>query len=445
MLNGQTITAIADVHLGNMRSYAKPGVGSLNTRALASLRVFEAALRAAGGRPLVVAGDLFDYANPEAMLLNRVRSALEREGSGYHAHFLMGNHDQHSTAPGDNALSAIGKGAVYDKPTHAGSVAMIPFRPNVCAKDYIESELWTMRRSAMSKLVPHTLVIHAGIADDSTPAFMLHKEDDFIQARDLFAIMETFDIRTVIAGNWHTPRAWAMRSPPTPVSNVVRKIIQCGALVPTGFDNPGLFYGLAVTVRVDSNGKMSAAPIGESQLGMTRGPRFVTLRHDEPIMLKVIEAHLDSVALGAVVGDRLMTGPTASPRPRLEHVTGPILRSKHTLSSFAKELYVQVKAPPGSDAAAIRADAESSILSALSVESYAHPTRNVRGSLEYLNVVPDTRAEERQHEEATQAARHNSTQFREAVEAYLDKMEVPEGVDRGVVLGRVLTYLGRNQ
>ena len=423
--------ACADVHLGNMKSYAVPGEGALNSRALDSFKVFASVAEFARRQhiPLTVAGDLFDYPSPESLLLAKLRHAL----TGVSFLPMLGNHDQHSTLAGDNALEGLGVGQSITVPSANGIAMFVPFKPEVVVADYLRASLKKQQGGTAFGILPRVLVIHAGIADDTTPAFMLHKADDFIQVADLFAIMDEFDIRTVLAGNWHTPRVWS-RGVRQPISLIQRRVIQLGALVPTGFDNPGLLYGVHGVVR----------DTGASALSFVNGPRFVNLRHSEPIVLQVIEAHLASRALEGALQLNPATGPTALPPERVDSLamTKVVMASPYALSSFAESLYVNVKAPPGADTAAIRADAEASILGALSVRNRSNPTQKP-GTLTRLAVVPDARAASAQHEAATRAALHNRSHFREAVETYLDKMEVPEGVDRGAVLGRVLTYLGR--
>lgn len=421
----------ADVHLGNMKSYATPWSGSLNSRARISLAVLGAVSRqaAAASAALVVAGDLFDYPHPESLLLHHTRNAVS---SAPMFMPMLGNHDMHSTERGDNALEALDPHSAITCTNVKQGIVCVPFKPHVVVRDYLRAELAKLRPTLGVVSGPKSLMIHAGIADADTPAFMLHKADDFIQVTDLFNIMDEFGLLTTFAGNWHTPRVWSLPYARSIVASSPRlRVVQLGALVPTGFDNEGLLYGVH-----------AESIFGSITLRVANGPRFLTLRHGEPPILRVIDAHFQTQALRTA----MLGGPTNTPArvDRADSWDRALAAAKSTfvLSSFVSDLFATVKAPPGADMAATRADAEQSLLAALSVKSPSNASI-LPGRLHHLAVVPDARAASVEHEVATRAALGNRAHFRESVEAYLDKMEVPEGVDRGVVLGRVLTYLGR--
>lgn len=423
----------ADVHLGNMRSYAKPWLGSLNSRAKHSLDSLTWFLGSCvHSKTPVICGDLFDYPNPEAMLLAKV-AGIRRMNNSIQ---LLGNHDQHSKEVGDNALSALRVGRAITEPKVVGErLALVPFEPGVAPAELIERAL-KGNPIPTTTYSPRFMAIHAGIADAGTPEFMLHKKDEYIQVSDLVDLMEQYDIDTCFAGNWHEPRSWKMNPSGKP-----RRVIQCGALCPTGFDNEGLLYGLSYTTqRTDKWTRTADAPT----MILTRGPRFLTLRQDEPILLRVIEAYSRIVTLDEHCrGLSALSGPHDWPRQSVLALGPKTMYSGLCLSDFASALYVNVKVDPRSSIAKIRSDAEDTINTALSLHPASRRRYNPDGVLEYLSVTPDAKAQERTHEDATRKALHDSRGFRERVETYLDSMEVPEGVDRGVVLGKVMHFLNR--
>lgn len=385
----------ADVHLGNMKSYAEPWSGSLNSRCRQSLSVFEEFVRTSrtNKTPMLVCGDLFDYANPEPQLVRRVRNMLV----GSDLYGLIGNHDMHSRVAFDHALAALNCTAP-EAPAAlpldtARRLVMLPFCPGIPCADYLRSQLALMPLSVTRNGV---LAIHMGIAKASTPEFMLHREDDFIQIDDLFALMEKHEIDTCFAGNWHTPEAWSR----VDAKGRQRVVVQCGALVPTGFDNPGLFYGMAW--ETDGPGV---------ELTLINGPRFLTLQHNEPPVVAVVRAlqHFDTmISFNEGKGWNLIRG------------------LNHAAQAFANTLYVKVQAPPGADFAKLRAEAEQEL-------------RVLGVPVAYLGVVPGKPAQRREQVTATKAALEAGAG--QAIERYLDKIALPDGVDRGRVLGRALAYL----
>lgn len=422
----------ADVHLGNMRSYARPWMGSLNSRAMHSLAAFAGFMRGCSGTQPVVCGDLFDYPNPEALLLAKLTEIPEL----YNSVQLLGNHDQHSQVPGDNALTALRVGVAVTKPhVIADRLMLVPFAPGVTPYDLIVGA-FRQHGAAWSTPSPHYMAIHAGIADDGTPGFMLHKKDEYIHVSELADLMDQYDIDICFAGNWHEPRSWKLMSAGKP-----RRIIQCGALCPTGFDNEGLLYGLSYTTqRIDAWTRGASPPT----LMLTRGPRFVTLRENEPILLRVIESYLRLRQIDENTrGLTPLSGPRDWPKVSALDQSRRVMHAGLCLSDFASSLYVNVKADPRSSISKVRSDAEDTIIAAAALHPQNRHRLAADAVLEYLSVTPDAKAQERTHEDATRKTLHDSRGFRERVETYLDSLDVPEGVDRGVVLGRVMDFLNR--
>jgi hypothetical protein len=107
------------------------------------------------------------------------------------------------------------------------------------------------------KKLPRVLVGHFGIADADTPSY-LRGSHDSVEADYLGRLCAEHDITHVFAGHWHQRNGWRV--------NDVR-IHQLGALVPTGWDNPGFVgYGHVAILDCDT---------GEVSWTEIPGPRFL--------------------------------------------------------------------------------------------------------------------------------------------------------------------------
>jgi DNA repair exonuclease SbcCD nuclease subunit len=231
------IGIIADVHLANHRQMGGQTVAGLNLRARETAGVLQTTARLAqeaGCTDLIVAGDLFDTARPAPQLITAALDALR----GPRLTALVGNHDQVSSTPGDHALGPFGYAVdweVVDRPLVFGRLAMVPFERSTDqpALDRLASVL------ASGHLDPGALlVIHAGIDDGTTPPW-LRGSPGSVELGALVDLCTRHGITAVCAGDWHVQRRWDVRGV---------QVAQVGALVPTGWDNPGLDgYGGLVT------------------------------------------------------------------------------------------------------------------------------------------------------------------------------------------------------
>lgn len=268
--------AVADVHLGNHKRFGGDTVGSINARGRLALDTFRAAVaraRVLKASHFIVAGDLIDYARPEAPLLAEVQDILRRDGGDIEEVFLMlGNHEQVSTYEGDHALgplAAEGHVTVVDRPMFrllddAGTeLVLVPFQPGHArewlgrvVRDTLASSEGA-GSSARASGGARILVLHLGIKDAKTPPW-LAGASDAIDIDLLGPICEENGIDYVLAGNWHDRREWRVKAG--------AHVLQIGALVPTGWDNPGLegYGGLALFDR--------AAGLTSEEIP---GPRFV--------------------------------------------------------------------------------------------------------------------------------------------------------------------------
>lgn len=257
---------VADVHCGSPKRHGGPMEAGINRRGREILRVLEAAVtRAAerGCKTFVVLGDLLDDTWPAPQLLAQIQDILDSFPG--RVLLLLGNHEQVSTAAGDHALGPLQDVAdIVAEPTILSlgdaSLALVPFRP-APAKTYLPDALKALGIGTVRTI----LGIHAGIIGPDTPPWLLGAHDA-LPAVQLLKLMEEYKIETTFAGNWHNRREYGSR-----------RILQVGALVPTGWDNPGLAgYGTLA--------------VWDSELGMQweeiSGPRFVKMQKAEELPLR---------------------------------------------------------------------------------------------------------------------------------------------------------------
>ena len=235
------LAAVADVHLGNFRDFGgKTEADGLNARGrLTVLTLGKARDRAAElGCRLVVCGDLFHHKRPEPAIIAHAQMALNRARVA----IIPGNHDTiDATAMGGNtACATVGQQAVvYDnadwtQPQEDTAIYYVPFDARMPMAQFLEERLH--KQGAPFK--QQALVTHVGVVDDNSPPW-LRDAGDAIHKDRLFDLMEREDIVVAFVGNYHQHREWGRNG---------RKIVQIGALNPTGFGDAGLegYGGLAV-------------------------------------------------------------------------------------------------------------------------------------------------------------------------------------------------------
>lgn len=270
------IMSAADIHLGNHRRFGGVEHVGLNVRCLQALAVFSDAVKAArtaGAAALVVQGDLFDYSHAEPQLIAAVQEVLSVPRGDMQVILLTGNHDEDSTVPGDHALAPLRHYAtVVDAPRvieledNGALVELVclPYDP-APAGEWLDKTLATLCPAAPEarpgKDSARLLAVHLGIADNETPAW-LRDARDAVHVDALTTLCERHEIAACFAGNWHNHAIW--EDPGFPA------IVQVGALVPTGFDNPGL----------DELGGLATYDVGAAKFTMAflPGPRFVKAR-----------------------------------------------------------------------------------------------------------------------------------------------------------------------
>lgn len=274
-----TLAAVADPHIWNHKRHGGALVRGVNRRGELCLDVLQRASALAQRRDaeLIVAGDLVDSAGPiQPQLAQRIREALPEESG-----LVVGNHD--ATAADDHSL-----GLYAPSERIADKVRQL-------VTGWPASEI-----RPLATLVPYTaniddirtaaplVVGHFGIYDDSFPPYLRKRPACHVD--ELFTWMRDRDVRVLMCGDWHRRAVWSKHDKQdraafgyiTSADHTadMRWCMQIGALVATGWDNPGLYgYG---TVAFWNGERLSWEELP--------GPRFCTVRSDEEEKAVVAEA-----------------------------------------------------------------------------------------------------------------------------------------------------------
>lgn len=263
------IAFCADVHVGNHRRHGGPVSSGLNLRCravIASLR--DAMTRVAAlDIPMVVLGDLVDSSRVEPQILAEIQRVCLGVWEGEpKLTFLLGNHDQNSTDPGDHALGVLSSVAhIVESPAivRVGPGVELALVPHMPGDPTVRPDVVFPRRDHKVKRV---MGIHRGIADASTPPYLRG-----LNYNEASAWAGSHGADAVFAGDWHERRSWTFNDTETPPGwRGFPSVHQCGALVPTGWDNPGFgSYGKVLVYDTDSR---------EIETLDIPGPRFVKAR-----------------------------------------------------------------------------------------------------------------------------------------------------------------------
>lgn len=261
----------ADVHAGNHRRHGGPVVAGMNTRCrlvIESFRTAHERAAAAGAGTFVVVGDLLDYVRPEPQLI----AALADIIGGNRAMttiLVRGNHEAVSDVRGDHALGPFRHVArVVETPeVVAAGVGTedveILCVPNKTGGDPSEPPVTF---HPPSPRVVRLAAIHRGISDSRTPAFL--RGLAYTECAR-WAGMSGCD--AVFAGDWHDRQSWTFDAETAPRGMAgFPAVHQLGALVPTGWDNPGI-AGFGCVLVHDTKTR-------EHQTIHVPGPRFVKVR-----------------------------------------------------------------------------------------------------------------------------------------------------------------------
>lgn len=379
---------VADVHIGNHKQFGGAVKAGINDRCRRILKGLEFAYD--GCDRLIVLGDLFDTSNPTPQIITETKRALRRPNipAGSHmANLLLGNHDMVSSAYGDNALGPLSNEAfIHDAPAtqhylHNGErlcLLFLPFRPEPMV-DWFAEEVGNLLVDHAARELDDYRVIcfHGGVRDHRTPKY-LWTSPDAIDVDLLFDVMKRSGVRLALCGNWHNHRVWERDG---------MRVVQVGALAPTGFDNEGWDYGYVVDLPV---GKTSSI-------------------HDSMVIMRV-------------------------PTPRFLALTMPEVRKqKASILGYAGGVYLKVK---------LSAEETQEAVSEELLKQFG-PVGTEDAALLGLVFASPQEDTERQEAEAAEAARTADT-LEGALRQYVGAMPLPDGVDRALVETKVLNYLGRD-
>ncbi len=372
-----TIAFIADVHVGNHRLFGGEMRSGINDRCRLVLDVLHRALSAAEPSIAVILGDLLDVPKPSPQILGATMEVIAPS----EALLVLGNHEVTSFDDNDHALYPFHTGhAILDDPhTTFENGVVVPYRETSMewiTKGYAAAiARWAIDNQTHALYVPQWLGIHAGIADVDTPDFM-----SGIPALELVKFAKKEGVR-VFAGDWHDPKVWGahdrlFRQP---------RVIQCGALCPTGFDNPGMDYGRVWFYDLDKD---------EVRYEVIPGPRFLSYTWEEISTSDRLLKDLDKWDVG------LAEAPGYT-------------------------IFVKIKAKPDD------------VREAMDMAKMLREWPYVGG----VRVEPDAEVVRRKARSAAAAARSGAT-LKESLREYMKYLDVPDGVSRKDVGRRVRKYLG---
>jgi DNA repair exonuclease SbcCD nuclease subunit len=263
------IAACADIHTGNFRQFGGALQSGINTRAhlaLATLKLAYETAQERGCEVFVMAGDVFDNSRPSPQLIAEVQAIFGPKAErAIQVIGLVGNHDQNGFGERDHALAAlqdhidvVDAATTFHMPRHRVAISCLPFTAGA-ARDWLPIAVG-VTVDKVGAGYHHVLVAHLGIEDDTTPVW-LQGSRDAIPAATLLDLCANNSISTAIVGNWHEAGAWVDHD---------CTVVQCSALNPTGFNNPGFkLYGHMVVLDTDTNA------VDFIQLP---GPRFESIR-----------------------------------------------------------------------------------------------------------------------------------------------------------------------
>jgi hypothetical protein len=278
---------LADIHIGNHQGH-KGGAYSLTMndrcrRVLDAVKMAVEAAKAEGCEEVVIVGDLFDNEKATPQMIAATAEALGlTTNDGLPVRALLGNHDRVSAQTGDHALGWLGAttaGHVHAEPValhhNSGDVHyIVPFDAGPSAA-YLERALHKLRAEELQNVASYRyriLFVHMGICDEKTAVEQpwAASADDAIKLEKLFDLCCEYAISHVFAGNWHSAGQWECTHP----DGSTTLVTQVGALVPTGWDNPGPSgYG---GLDIFENGVVTRIEIP--------GPRFLTVNSQKELL-----------------------------------------------------------------------------------------------------------------------------------------------------------------
>ena len=272
------IACVADDHVANHRLHGGVVRSGLNDRCREILAVLrESYLRAQelGANAFFVLGDLFDTDHPTPQIIAATRSALTGNLPVY---VLLGNHDATSNALGDHALGPLdGVGLIetIESPKviddYSTPIFCLPFDPRAAA-DWLPQKIVELTKIGASLPI---VLVHVGIITSDTAPWLL-------SAKNALRVEDFGEgAGWVFAGDWHRRK-------------IVGNVMQVGALVPTGYDNPGF----------DGYGTLALWEDGVTSYEVLPGPRFVKVASSEEASEAIVKARESGCRLSlSAVGD----------------------------------------------------------------------------------------------------------------------------------------------
>lgn len=270
------IACVADVHVHSPTILGGERWLGLNARGWSIVETLRAATSVAlegNARWLIVAGDLFDTHRTAPQVIAAVAEVFAAfidatEGKGC-VYLVRGNHDAASEEPGDSALAPLAHVdgvRVIDKACGVRvpdcAVVFLPYQTGP-ANSWVEVELSAARGTLGPNMrSPVLAIVHAGIRDEVAARNpWAAAAEDAVDLDILRGAAADAGVCCVLAGNWHDYHAWE-------TDGICPRVVQLGALCPTGWDNPGLdgYGGVEIWD--------SARPT-ETERYELPGPRFV--------------------------------------------------------------------------------------------------------------------------------------------------------------------------
>lgn len=243
------ITTVADVHAGNHPTKGGKYTAGINERCRSIVDVLKAASDIAreAGAILAIAGDTFEIARPSPQI---IRAVIDAIGSTPTV-IIPGNHDRVTDLPGDHALAPMGalpNVQIFDVPTCLEGVLFIPPAPRgESSVGWLDDALTTMHGV-------HTVIAHFGLPEGHEHPAM--RGPATLSVKEAFRLCKKHGAVRLLSGDWHSHKTW---------TEAGIHVEQIGALVPTGWDNPGSGYGNVAVWDTDT---------GEVVRHVLPGPRF---------------------------------------------------------------------------------------------------------------------------------------------------------------------------
>ena len=267
----------ADVHLGNHKRHGGKVTAGLNVRCQQAFVVLERAVEIAidqDCQAFIVVGDLFDSSKPEPQVIAEAQRILSKLGrSGCDCVLIAGNHDKVSNTHRDNAIGAMAPAVarIVDEPW-LGTWGRIEVQ---CLPHVAGADAATWLKAGVEQFVNplagvnvRLLAAHVGITDEHSPKYLRGPGAADVQWMFKFLADNGLDIG--FFGDYHQGQDWTAAGP------IKYEVHQCGALVPTGWNDSGCEQGHYGSLLVFDDSGLSRAP--STGCTTTRfeldGPRF---------------------------------------------------------------------------------------------------------------------------------------------------------------------------